>query len=93
MLAWCAVCKHGTTDVRVLHGSKVETSQRWFGEIVWAGDYSDAAFDETDISAGSGGRVRHWYQQRNKNHKTVNWQFTTADARIKLKRLYPQFLN
>jgi len=22
--------------------------------------------------------------------RTVNWQFTTEDARIKLKRLYPQ---
>jgi len=21
----------------------------------------------------------------------VNWQFTTADARVKLKRLYPSF--
>ena len=55
MLAWCAVCKSGTTDIRILHGSRVETNQRWFGEIVWAGEYSEAAFDETDIVAGSGG--------------------------------------
>jgi len=27
--------------------------------------------------------------QRNKKRATVNWQFTTADARIKLRRLYP----
>jgi hypothetical protein len=26
---------------------------------------------------------------RNKKRATVNWQFTTADARIKLRRLYP----
>ena len=26
---------------------------------------------------------------RNKNHAKADWQFTTADARIKLKRLYP----
>jgi len=26
---------------------------------------------------------------RNKNHAIADWQFTTADARIKLKRLYP----
>jgi hypothetical protein len=31
-----------------------------------------------------------WYQQRNKVQKGVDWRFTTADARIRLKRLYPQ---
>jgi hypothetical protein len=25
------------------------------------------------------------------NHAKANWQFKTADARVKLKRLYPQF--
>lgn len=30
-----------------------------------------------------------WEQDRNKRQKGVNWQFTTKDARIKLKRLYP----
>jgi hypothetical protein len=30
-----------------------------------------------------------WHTQRNKNQKGVDWQFTTIDARIKLKRLYP----
>ena len=28
---------------------------------------------------------------RNLNQKSVDWQFTSVDARIKLKRLYPQF--
>ena len=32
-----------------------------------------------------------WTMQRNERQKGVDWQFTTADARIKLKRLYPQF--
>jgi len=32
-----------------------------------------------------------WYQRRNENQKSVDWQFTCEDARIKLKRLYPQF--
>jgi len=31
-----------------------------------------------------------WEISRNQKQKGVNWQFTTADARIKLKRLYPQ---
>jgi hypothetical protein len=30
-----------------------------------------------------------WYCQRNAKQKTVDWQFTTENARIKLKRLYP----
>jgi hypothetical protein len=33
--------------------------------------------------------VRAWKRQRNNACGTVDWQFTTADARIKLKRLYP----
>lgn len=30
-----------------------------------------------------------WYVDRNCKQKSVDWQFTTDDARIKLKRLYP----
>jgi len=30
-----------------------------------------------------------WYHARNAGQKTVHWQFTADDARIKLKRLYP----
>ena len=33
--------------------------------------------------------VRAWQEFRNNKNATVNWQFTTADARIKLSRLYP----
>lgn len=32
-----------------------------------------------------------WESQRNMDCKIVNWQFTTEDARIKLKSLYPRF--
>lgn len=32
-----------------------------------------------------------WNQDRNKDASKVCWQFTTADARIKLRHLYPQF--
>lgn len=32
-----------------------------------------------------------WQDNRNKHHVKANWQFTTNDARIKLKSLYPQF--
>ena len=33
--------------------------------------------------------VGAWQWQRNDTEATVDWQFTTADARIKLKKLYP----
>lgn len=33
--------------------------------------------------------VRAWETRRNEAESTVDWRFTTKDARIKLKRLYP----
>jgi hypothetical protein len=33
--------------------------------------------------------VHAWQEQRNAGASTMNWRFTTEDARIKLKRLYP----
>ena len=35
--------------------------------------------------------VAAWQAERNKKHTKADWQFTTADARTKLKRLYPAF--
>jgi len=35
--------------------------------------------------------VNSWQKDRNRKNKKINWQFTTKDARIKLKRLYPSF--
>jgi len=35
--------------------------------------------------------VAAWEAARNTRAKTVDWRFTTADARIKLKHLYPSF--
>lgn len=34
-------------------------------------------------------KVVAWEQRRNQNAATIDWRFTTEDARIKLKRLYP----
>ena len=33
--------------------------------------------------------LEKWHTDRNAKQKGVNWQFTTDDARIKLKHLYP----
>jgi transposase len=35
-------------------------------------------------------QVETWEQDRNHREVVINWQFTTADARIRLHRLYPQ---
>jgi transposase len=34
-------------------------------------------------------RVSAWQARRETHPVTIHWRFTTADARIKLKRLYP----
>lgn len=34
--------------------------------------------------------VAAWERHRNSRTKKINWQFTTADARVKLARLYPK---
>ena len=33
--------------------------------------------------------LQAWVTERNQRQNKINWQFTTADARIKLRRLYP----
>ena len=33
--------------------------------------------------------IAAWEARRNRHHTKADWQFTTADARVKLKRLYP----
>ena len=35
--------------------------------------------------------VSAWEKSRNAKKETIDWRFTTKDARIKLKRLYPSF--
>jgi transposase len=34
-----------------------------------------------------------WQQHRNNKNCKINWRFSTIDARIKLKRLYPSYYN
>lgn len=33
--------------------------------------------------------IRAWQNNRNTHTKTIDWKFTTKDARVKLKKLYP----
>jgi len=41
--------------------------------------------------AGLQRQVAAWAIERNARRATVNWRFTTQEARVKLKRLYPVF--
>ncbi len=36
-------------------------------------------------------QVRAWQMARNNKNAKINWRFTSDDARIKLKKLYPSF--
>lgn len=37
------------------------------------------------------GEIAAWERDSNARNKSVDWRFTTEDARIKLKKLYPSF--
>jgi hypothetical protein len=57
-LAWVASFGKETCEVSVLHGPMVETSDDWLVEAVWAGEFSEGNFDQTDLVFGTGIRVR-----------------------------------
>jgi DDE superfamily endonuclease len=48
----------------------------------------DRRIDDRELMARE---IAAWQANRNANNSRINWQFTTSDARIKLKRLYPSF--
>ena len=37
--------------------------------------------------------IKAWEENRNQKSNSVDWRFTTMDARIKLKKLYPSIQN
>lgn len=46
-----------------------------------------------DILEVLNGKIHAWAKNRNTQQKGIDWQFTTEDARIKLKHLYPIICN
>ena len=50
----------------------------------------DRRLDATDMVRSE---VGAWEAQRNEARITMNWRFTIADARVKLKRVYPSIKN
>jgi hypothetical protein len=67
--------KHGSW----LHVAELELS-------VLNGQWLDRRIPDRDTLAAE---VFAWNQARNAARTTLDWRFTTADARIKLKHLYP----
>jgi hypothetical protein len=67
--------KHGSW----LNIAEIELSV--LGRQCLAGRIPDAPTLQREVTA--------WEAERNTSAKRVDWQFTTTDARIKLKRLYP----
>ena len=57
-LTWVAKFEQGKDDITIFHGAGVEVAENWCVEAVWAGDYSDGGFDQTDLIFGSGVRCR-----------------------------------
>ena len=66
------------------HGSWLDMAETELG--VLSGQCLDRRIpDKQTLSE----EIAAWERTRNKHHTKADWQFTTADARIKLKRLYP----
>ena len=57
-LAWLTLLSEEEEVAYVYHGERVETSDEWFCEAIWAGEFSAGDFDKTDIVAGTGARIR-----------------------------------
>ena len=57
-LAWIAAMRPGEPRIEIIHGPAVETHSEWFCECVWDARFAEGGFDQTDIVAGTGGRIR-----------------------------------
>jgi hypothetical protein len=66
------------------HGSWLDMAESELG-VVTSQCFDRRIPDKQPLIA----EVAAWQDDRNKNHAIADWQFTTADARIKVKRLYP----
>ena len=67
------------------HGSWLNVA-----EIELAAMEKQCLGDRVPDAAALTRRTKAWTHNRNHRDVKINWQFTTADARVKLLRLYPQ---
>jgi hypothetical protein len=68
------------------HGSWLNMAESELG--VLASQCLDRRIPDKDTLSQ---HVAAWQASRNKHQTKADWRFTTADARIKLNRLYPRF--
>ena len=68
------------------HGSWLDMAESELG--VLASQCLDRRIDDRKTLVR---QVNAWQDHRNTHHAKANWRFTPTDARVKLKRLYPQF--
>lgn len=66
------------------HGSWLNMAETELS--ILCGQCLDRRIEDKEFMASE---VGAWEQQRNACQSKIDWQFSTADARIKLKRLYP----
>ncbi len=66
------------------HGSWLNTAEIEFAALLTHG-LPERVPDRPALEA----QCLAWQRDRNQRGTPINWQFTTAEARIKLKRLYP----
>ena len=57
-------------------------------ELAWSSIQTQCLNRRVPDAATLRSEVAAWETKRNKMDATINWQFTNADARIKLHRLY-----
>lgn len=68
------------------HGSWLDIAEIELS--AWKGQCLDRRICDMEVLREE---IRLWEESRNNQAKKINWQFTTQDARSKLKRLYPKF--
>jgi len=68
------------------HGSWLNLAESELG--VFASQCLDRRIPDKPTIADE---VVAWVEKRNANHAAADWRFTTDDARVKLKTLYPHF--
>ncbi len=56
-LAWCAISKRNSKEIKVHHGNGVETHENFFVEGAWDGVFCSAGFCDSTFFMGSGAIV------------------------------------
>jgi hypothetical protein len=70
------------------HGSWLNIAEIELSALT--GQCLDRRIDDLDVLNAE---LAAWQQQTNTDQRQVDWQFTTTDARIKLRHLYPEQLD